>query len=276
MTLEQSLGDITFTRTMVDAFRHATKDNNKVHNIFALGTQAAFALRRKFEQQLGAQLQERACVSQTHQFGQGIVVDATVQCTYAPTANPSTFEVKMYLPGIEVPVVKGELVYGTLMPAVAPDVKKREFLAAYHLSHHDAAQTALGIGQQGRDYLALASGLTSPAMMKDARNVIKKAQKLRQEEPVYVRQTIDFFASSASTPANIIVVTDCRLTEPRKSVYRPHATVISGNETLLRVSPFFMFAKSEEIYKTIEKARQLQQAKEQARAASETTPSVSA
>lgn len=181
--------ELEITKQMVDDFRIATQDLNKIHEgekAIALGFQLAAILYARARETLSTDLY---WTSQTTKFERPVKIGSKVrfECDLAGQEG-DTFEITAKLIDAKdnFPVAVSTLLYGPSKPAehTAPEGKR------HVIKREDAEKTARGIGIQGIDISALVRGLASDALYTDGKGVIHAAATEKGLFPVYRRHEI--------------------------------------------------------------------------------------
>ncbi len=178
------------TRQMVEDFRTATRDTNKIHQgekAIALGFQMASIL-SNYARKLFSE-QGFDWTSQITRFETGVRAGSkvTIDCDLVgQEGNAHDITIKL-TDSKDNTLAISTLKYGPER-AIERITPKGHI---YTITREDAEKTARGIGKTGTDISALVRGLSSNALYKDGSEVIEKAAQQKELVPVYIRHQIE-------------------------------------------------------------------------------------
>lgn len=243
--------DVHITKQMVDRFREATQDTNKLHEEILLGKQMEAFLKSRSNQSYATGL---LCAAQVTKFHETVAIDSTVWAKAdVERDEPDYKHVKMTLyrgtPEIpSKPVATSELTY--VKELLSP--KSELGGHCYDLRRSDAIHVAHGSAQEQPDYLSLAIGLISPALFNDGAAVVFKARE-EGKEPVYLQQSIIFHSAAYRLGENsrIFISTNCNDVRSRLGLYQPTAIITCDGEQVAQVKSTLTFPPREKVLEAI-------------------------
>jgi hypothetical protein len=177
---------LQMTRSMVDAFRTATKDHNKIHEEIALGFQLGFLIKDFADKYMKDLAPELSWSYQETRFENAVPIDAEVHAGQTGLNLISDPHVVVSLVDqTKTQCVSGMVKYYGPVPSGQRENAGRE----YTLTEEHARMVATGLGKEGTDIGALAIGLASNALLEDGKEIIEKHRE-EGKEPVYIRHKI--------------------------------------------------------------------------------------
>lgn len=247
--------DVQISKQMVDRFREATQDTNKLHEEIALGIQIGGFLKSLADKVYADGL---LCETQESKFHKPVAIDSTVWAKADVERNEPDYKhvkVTLYKGTPEFPgqhVATSELTY--IRELLSPESHLGGH--SYQLRRSDAIHVAHGTSQDLPDYLALTIGLTSPTLFKDGEHVVFKARE-EGREPVYLQQSITFRSGAYRLGENsrIFISTDCARVNERRKLYVPTAIIECDEQEIAQVKSTLAFAPRKDVLDAIQASK---------------------
>ncbi len=216
-----NIRELVITREMVDLFRRATKDDNKIHQgegAIALGYQMGGLLKAAADDEFAKSASEDdlgfRCSEQETHFKGPVAVDSEVGL-YTPSAlkkdgDDYVVTVGLRKTGESEPRAVSTVRYSKLLPSGT----HREDGNAYWITAEAAHDVARGLAKSERDIETLVLGLASNALYMRGKKIVDRAAQ-QGKMPAYMMHTITphnalfpDHADGVSIGDSIIIATD--------------------------------------------------------------------